>query len=54
VVLDVHPDHASVSSTAVRAGTHDWLLPEAAAFAARSGAWVDGDRYGRWSRTGSG
>lgn len=54
VLLDVHPDHGAVSSTAVRAGTHDWLLPEAAAFAARSGAWVDADRYDRSRRTGSG
>lgn len=51
VVLDVHPDHAEVSSTAVRAGTHGWLLPEAAAFAAETGAWVDADRYARWLRT---
>ena len=33
VVLDVHDDHATVSSTAVREGRLEWLAPEA------SGAW---------------
>jgi hypothetical protein len=34
-LLDVHEDHALVSSTLVRAGRHEWMLPEAA----RSGLW---------------
>ena len=48
VLLDVHAAHGEVSSTAVRAGAHDWLVPEAAAFAARTGAWIDVERYRRW------
>lgn len=47
VVLDVDPAHGAVSSTAVRAGSLDWLVPEAATFAERTGAWVDPDRYDR-------
>ncbi len=48
VTLDVDPAHAVVSSTAVRTGSHDWLAPEAATFAAETGAWVDPARYARW------
>ena len=47
-VLDLGPHHGAVSSTAVRAGSHDLMAPEAAAFAAATGAWVDPDRYARW------
>jgi nicotinate-nucleotide adenylyltransferase len=35
VVLDVPPDLRPVSATAVRAGRHDWIAPEA-----RSGPWT--------------
>ncbi len=37
--LEVDVAHAAVSSTAVRAGRHDWMLPEARAYDARTGAW---------------
>jgi hypothetical protein len=47
-LLDVDEDHRPVSATAVREG-HDgataWMLPEAAAFDARTGAWTDPARY---------
>lgn len=29
VLLDLHEDHHGVSATAVRAGQHEWLVPEA-------------------------
>jgi nicotinic acid mononucleotide adenylyltransferase len=48
VALDVDLGAADVSSTAVRAGTHGWFLPEAASFAAESGAWIEPERYERW------
>lgn len=48
VELDVHPDHHGVSATAVRAGRREWMVPEAAAFDVRTGAWSDPDRYRRW------
>lgn len=48
VVLEVEPTHGSVSSTAARAGAHDLMAPEAAAFAAATGAWIDAERYARW------
>ena len=51
-LLDLEPDHGTVSSTAVRAGAHDLMAPEAAAFAAETGAWVDPDRYARWLAEG--
>jgi hypothetical protein len=41
-------EHGEVSSSAVRAGRYEWMAPEAAAFAARTGAWVDADRYAAW------
>lgn len=44
-VLDIHPDHAAVSSSLVRAGRLEWMLPEAAAFDRRTGAWSDPARY---------
>lgn len=36
VILDVHEDHSGVSSTLVREGRAEWMLPEAA----HSGLWV--------------
>ena len=45
--LEMHPDHGPVSSTLVRAGRVEWMLPEAAAFDARTGAWTDPERYRR-------
>ena len=40
------PDHlAHISATAVRAGETQHMLPEAAAFDARTGAWSDPQRY---------
>lgn len=48
VALDIDHAHRPVSSTAVRAGRAEWLLPEAAAFDAVTGAWSDPDRYDRW------
>jgi hypothetical protein len=50
VELDVHPSHRNVSATAVRTGRHEWMAPEAATFAQRTGAWIDPDRYARWVR----
>lgn len=47
-VLDVHPVHGPVSSTLVRGGRLEWMLPEAARFDAGTGAWSDPDRYHRW------
>ncbi len=47
-LLDVDPDHHHVNATAVRAGdpgARAWLLPEAAAFDARTHAWSDPARY---------
>ncbi len=48
VRLDVHPDHHPVSSSDVRAGRHDWMAAEAAAFDAATGAWSDPTRYDAW------
>ena len=39
---------AGVSSTQARAGDVDLMLPAARAFARRTGAWIDPDRYDRW------
>lgn len=38
-LLVVGPAHASISSSGARAGRHDWILPEARDWAARTGAW---------------
>jgi hypothetical protein len=38
-VVEMEGDHAPVSSTAVRGGRHDWMLPEARLYAERTGAW---------------
>ncbi len=44
-LLELHPTHASVSSTLVRSGRAEWMLEEAARFDARTGAWTDPVRY---------
>ena len=52
-LLDVHEGHHHVSASAVREGAvRAWIVPEAAAFDARTGAWSDPDRYraGGWQR----
>lgn len=49
--LDVAEHLADVSSSAVRAGERDWMLPEAAVFDERTGAWSDLDRYERFLAT---
>ena len=49
VLLIVDDQHADVSSSAARGGRTEWMLPEAADFDARTGAWSDADRYARWS-----
>jgi hypothetical protein len=46
--LAVAPEHEPVSSSAVRAGSHDWMSPAAAEFDRRTGAWSDPARYDRW------
>ena len=47
-VLGLEAGHAEVSSTAVRTGRAEWMLPEATAFDARTGAWSDPARYEAW------
>jgi nicotinic acid mononucleotide adenylyltransferase len=47
-VLEIDGDHSTISSSAVRAGEHGWMAPEAAAFDERTGAWTDAARYERW------
>jgi hypothetical protein len=44
-VLAVDQRHASVSSTAVRSGHLEWMLPEAVEWDRRTGGWTDPDRY---------
>ena len=44
-LLEVDGDVAEVSSTLARAGQLHLMVPEAAAFDARTGAWSDPDRY---------
>ena len=49
VVLDVPSSAAGVSSTGVRVdGRVEWMVPEAAAFDGRTGAWTDPARYAAW------
>lgn len=48
LALHVDPAHESVSSTNARQGAIEQMLPEARAFAERTGAWIDPDRYLRW------
>ena len=52
LVLKVDESHGAVSSNAVRQGRGDWMLTEAAAFDALTGAWSDPDRYLRSSSGG--
>jgi hypothetical protein len=42
LTIDVPPE---VSSTGARAGTIEWMAPEAAAFDHETGAWTDPERY---------
>jgi hypothetical protein len=44
-LLDVSEEVAEISSTLVRAGQLHLMVPEAAAFDARTGAWSDPERY---------
>ena len=44
-VLAIGGDLAGVSSTAARAGSVEWMAPEAAALDSRTGAWTDPERY---------
>jgi hypothetical protein len=46
-VLEVMDDHAVVSSSGARSGRREWMVPEAAAFDAETGAWTDPERYAR-------
>jgi hypothetical protein len=47
-LLDLDGLHGGVSSSSVRSGERlDWMLPEAAAFDAATGAWSDPGRYVR-------
>ncbi len=48
LVLEVDPRFAALSSTAARAGDVAQMVPEAADFDRRTGAWTDPDRYERW------
>lgn len=41
-------DLGVVSSTAVRAGERQWMVPEALEFDTETGAWTDPARYIRW------
>jgi hypothetical protein len=45
VVLRIDEAHGEVSATAVRDGRVGWMVPEAQAFADRTGAWIDPVRY---------
>jgi hypothetical protein len=49
--LDIEPEHAVVSSTAVREGARAWMSPAAAAFDECTGAWSDPAHYERWLTT---
>jgi phosphopantetheine adenylyltransferase len=49
VELDLHPSHLTVSASSVRAGRHEWMVPEAAGFDRLTGAWSDRPRYERWA-----
>jgi nicotinic acid mononucleotide adenylyltransferase len=45
MLVDVDPRHAEVSSSAVRAGRGEWMVPEAADWDRRTGGWSDPGRY---------
>jgi hypothetical protein len=48
LLLDVAPDLGEMSSTRARGGEVDLMVPEAAAFDRRTGAWTDPERYEAW------
>ncbi len=50
LLLDVDDALHQVSSSQVRAGRRDWMVPEAAEFDHHSGAWSDPERYEQWLR----
>lgn len=50
MALDVPVQYRSVSSSAVRSGRTEWMLPEAREFDRVTGAWTDPDRYRRQRR----
>ena len=50
-VLEIADHHGGVSSSLVRAGDRQWMVPEAAEFDERTGAWTDPVRYDRWRAT---
>lgn len=52
-VIVLPPEVEQASSTAVRAGDHRWMAPEAAAFDDRTGAWSDAARYQDWLAAGA-
>jgi hypothetical protein len=51
VALVIGPEHAGVSSSGARAGTHRWMAAEAVELDRRCGAWTDPERYEAWLRT---
>jgi nicotinic acid mononucleotide adenylyltransferase len=48
LLLDVEGAFADMSSSRARAGARELMVPEAADFDRRTGAWTDPDRYERW------
>jgi hypothetical protein len=48
VEIQLAAELAPVSSSGARAGRHEWMSPEAAAFDRETGAWSDPERYERW------
>ncbi len=50
--LDVGEPTEGISSTRARDGALDLMAPAARAFAQRTGAWIDRDRYDRWVAAG--
>lgn len=49
LLLETPRHHHEVSSTRARSGEANLMLPVARAFAERTGAWIDPDRYEEWS-----
>jgi len=48
LLLEVEDRYADMSSSRARAGARDQMVPEAAEFDRRTGAWTDPARYERW------
>lgn len=48
LVLPTAQDHHDVSSSRARDGKIEWMLPPARAFAERTGAWIEVERYDEW------